>query len=128
MITRDQAIAAGDAWHVSFYHVTLRNRDGSALSCRVNGKCKIWKRLPKAFQLPVKYGFKECFYLTERNAHEWLTYDPTEETREKERIEKRKIEVRKKLNLADNVPDEILHDAMIDAGYDANIAKIVCSK
>lgn len=60
-----------------FYHATARNRDGTAVRCRANGKCKTWKTRPDDWRLPVKYGFKDCFYLANYNAHEWMTYDPT---------------------------------------------------
>lgn len=50
----------------------LRGEDSSELiECRVNGKCKTWKTRPNEFQLPVKYGLKECFYITQDNAGDW---------------------------------------------------------
>lgn len=54
-----------------FYHKTLKNADGSAVRCRSNGKCKIWKTRPNEFSLPVKYGLRDCFYITQDNCHEW---------------------------------------------------------
>lgn len=59
-----------------FYHATLRyRRNGKPtdkpLECRANGACKTWKTRPTEFRLPVKYGMKECFYITQANAHEW---------------------------------------------------------
>src|ERR1039457_2239385 len=62
-----------------FYHVALRNADGSALRARANGRVKLWKTRPLEFRIPVKYGLKQCFYIDNNNAHQWLTYDPTEE-------------------------------------------------
>lgn len=59
-----------------FYHVRLRNRDGSAVRCRRNGACKTWVTRPGEFRLPVKYGLKECFYITHANAAEWSDVDP----------------------------------------------------
>lgn len=112
----------------TYYHATLRNADGSAVRCRVNGAMKTWKRRPDDFRLPVKHGLRDCFYITPQNVAEWLLVDPTEQHREMGRIEKRKIEIRKELKLTDNTPDEILHDAMIDAGYEPAVAKLVCSK
>ena len=53
------------------YHVTLKNADGTPLRCRVNGKVKLWKTRPNEFRLPVKYGLRECFYITEANGNEW---------------------------------------------------------
>lgn len=74
MITRDIATAAHHGQ--IFHHRTLRNSDGTPVRCRVNGRCKVWKTRPDDFQLPVKYGLKECFYITPRNAHEWTTGEP----------------------------------------------------
>lgn len=60
-------------------HKTLKNADGiSAVRCRVNGECKTWKTKPNAFKLPVKYGLKQCFYITEENAGEWETIEQAE--------------------------------------------------
>ncbi len=72
MITKQDAMT-----HNMFYHVTLRNADGSAVRCRANGACKQWVTRPDDWRLPVKYGLKQCFYLTPRNAADWLTADPT---------------------------------------------------
>lgn len=98
MITKEQAIELGNGWgRTTLYHYRMRNRDGSALRARVNGKCKVWKRDPKRFRLPIKHGLRDCGYITNRNAHEWFTFDPTE------------------LNLPD-APAGVLHDAALDAG------------
>ena len=79
MISKEVAVAAGDGGgRVTFYHKTLRNSDGSAVRCRSNGRCKVWKTRPDEFQLPVKYGLKQCFYITHRNCHEWCEDDPTD--------------------------------------------------
>lgn len=82
MITKEDALS-----HSMFYHTTLRNSDGTAVRCRANGKCKIWKRDPKGFRLPVKYGLKECFYLTPANANQWCVFDPTEDHMKKQEDE-----------------------------------------
>jgi hypothetical protein len=71
MITREQAIELGAKRHGTLHHTTLKNADGSPVRCRVNGKCKVWKRQPSAFRLPVKHGLKFCFYIEQHNAHEW---------------------------------------------------------
>lgn len=36
---------------------------------RANGKCQTWKTRPDEFKLPIKYGLRECGYLTHENAH-----------------------------------------------------------
>lgn len=70
MITKEQAVALRHG--VTLHHVALKNADGTPLRARVNGKCKTWKRTPEAFQLPMKYGMYECFYITRQNAGEWV--------------------------------------------------------
>lgn len=72
MVTLEQAQTVG-----TFYHKVARNRDGSAVRCRANGKCKTWKTRPGEFRLPVKYGLRDYFYITNGNAREWLIADPT---------------------------------------------------
>lgn len=57
--------------HRDFWSRTLKNADGSPVRCRANGKVKRWKTRPTEFRLPVKYGLKQCFYITPHNAHEW---------------------------------------------------------
>ncbi len=125
MVSRDDALQA--TYATTFYHVTLRNADGSAVRARVNGRCKTWKTRPAEFRLPVKYGLRDCFYITETNADEWLTYDPTEEKRQREFREKRKAALRKSYGLADDCPDAVLHDRMLDDGMTPEVARIVCS-
>jgi hypothetical protein len=72
MITKRQAIALGEQGTRTLHHTRLTNRDGTPVRCRVNGRCKTWKTRPDDFRLPVKYGLKECFYITPSNAHEWV--------------------------------------------------------
>lgn len=53
-------------------HVSLKNADGSPLRARVNGK--IQGSLEKGtWRLPMKYGLKSCFYITQANLQEWQT-------------------------------------------------------
>ena len=66
MITFQKAIEARE-----FHHVTFKNRDGTPLRARRNGKTKTWKTRPGEFRVPVKYGLKQCFYIESINAHEW---------------------------------------------------------
>ena len=69
MITKRQAASA--SYRDEFWHVTMKNADGTPVRCRVNGQCKIWKTRPDDFRLPVKYGLRECFYITPENAKDW---------------------------------------------------------
>lgn len=66
MVTKQQAMTA-----TRFEHVSIKNSDGTPARCRSNGACKTWKTRPEDFQLPVKHGLKNHFYLTPANAHEW---------------------------------------------------------
>ena len=70
MITKNDTLCTrhGDI----FNHISLKNADGSPLRARVNGKVKVWKTRPAEFQLPMKHGLKECFYISQDNADEWL--------------------------------------------------------
>lgn len=54
-----------------FEHQSVKNRDGSPLRARRNGKTKIWKTKPNDFKIPVKYGLSQHFYINDVNAHEW---------------------------------------------------------
>lgn len=57
----------------TLYHCSAKNADGTRLRARVNGQCKVWVTRPDEWRLPVKHGLRDCFYITERNAHEWDT-------------------------------------------------------
>lgn len=61
MIYKETAVNARPG--TIFYHVRLKNADGTPLRARVNGKCKTWKREPERFTLPMKHGLKQCFYI-----------------------------------------------------------------
>ena len=54
------------------YHKGLTNKDGSPLRARVNGVVKFWKRSLERFQIPMKHGLREYFYITNKeNADNW---------------------------------------------------------
>ncbi len=57
------------------YSTRWRNADGSAVRCRVSGRCKIWVRSPARFSLPVRHGLYESFRIDQDNANEWDTID-----------------------------------------------------
>lgn len=73
MITRQTAI--NSYLGQTFYHVELKNSDGTALRGRVNGKCRLWKTRLDEFRLPMKHGLFECFYIDQANADEWSAVD-----------------------------------------------------
>lgn len=70
-------IARGARPGTIFYHKNLRGSDKLAMRARVNGKCQTWKTRPTEFRLPMKHGLRDTFQLTERNAMDWCTTDPT---------------------------------------------------
>jgi hypothetical protein len=76
MITK--TIAARAQRRQEFLHKSLKDSRGNPVKCRVNGACKTWKTRPDDFQLPVKHGLKQCFYITPENAHEWES-DPRDD-------------------------------------------------
>ncbi len=59
-----------------FWHRTKRDHRGMPLKVRRNGKIKLWKTRPEKFRAPVKYGLKECFYLTEETIGNWVCQSP----------------------------------------------------
>jgi hypothetical protein len=54
-----------------FEHRILKNRDGSPVRARRNGKNKEWKREPDRFQIPVKYGLRDYFTINKQNMNDW---------------------------------------------------------
>ncbi len=75
MIYRDEAVTLAPG--TTLYHLLQHNSKGNPHRCRVSGKCITWKTRPDEFRLPVKFGFKTSFYITETNAHEWSLAEPT---------------------------------------------------
>jgi hypothetical protein len=65
-VTKEQAMTKRD-----FEHTTLRDSQGNWVRCRATGKCQTWKTRPEDFKLPVKYGLRDSFYITNENAKEW---------------------------------------------------------
>lgn len=58
------------------YHVKGKNRDGTPLRARVNGRVQTWRTRPSDFKVPMMHGLKHSFYLTPSNASEWLLQEP----------------------------------------------------
>jgi hypothetical protein len=61
-----------------FEHINLTNRDKTPLRAKRYGKTKRWKTRPNDFAIPVKYGLRTHFYITnvpykdyQPNNHEW---------------------------------------------------------
>ena len=73
MITKEQILNL--TYRTELYHQHQRGSDGLPLRCRVNGKCITWKTRPEEFQLPVKHGLKQCFYISNFNAADWCLYE-----------------------------------------------------
>lgn len=66
MITIEQSKTA-----THFHHVSLKNKDGSPLRARRNGKTKTWKKLPNEFKIPIKIGMYEYGYIDKANFMDW---------------------------------------------------------
>ena len=62
------AVSRGQTLYCSIY----QNADGTPLRARVNGKLRTWKRQPDYYELPMKYGLRNCFYITPENAAYWF--------------------------------------------------------
>ena len=73
MITK--AIAMAATLGTIFYHASHTNADGTPTRCRVTGKCKTWKTRPDMFELPVKHGMFQAFYINERNCNDWFEHE-----------------------------------------------------
>lgn len=66
-ITFEKAMTA-----TKFEHTTLKNADKKTpVRCKRTGKTQTWKTRPGEFKIPVKYGLRESFYITNQNAAEW---------------------------------------------------------
>lgn len=68
-LTYQSALTAHDFWHR-----TATYKDGiRPIEVRRNGRTKTWVTRPGEFRIPVKYGFRECFYITQNEADAWST-------------------------------------------------------
>jgi len=55
-----------------FQHATATYADKKRLlQVRQTGKVKTWKTRPGEFKIPVKYGLKESFYITDKDVADW---------------------------------------------------------
>lgn len=62
------AVTRGQTLYSSIY----QNADGTPLRARVNGRLRTWKREPNHYELPVKQGLRNCFYITPESAPYWF--------------------------------------------------------
>lgn len=69
MMTKDQLSTLSRG--TILFHRTIKAADGNPLRARVNGAIRTWKRNPARFQLPMKYGLKQCFYIDPANIADW---------------------------------------------------------
>jgi hypothetical protein len=66
-LTRENAETVNDFWSR-----TETYSDGvTPIWVRRNGRTKTWVTRPKEFRIPVKYGFYEHFYITDKDAANW---------------------------------------------------------
>ena len=63
MITKQEALSLthGERLHSS------TQCDKKTIRWRVNGSCRVWKRQPSRFRVPLKYGLASYWELTEKN-------------------------------------------------------------
>lgn len=73
MVTKKQAMDLSHGQVLHYLHNS--NADGSPQRWRVNGVCKIWKRSPDRFQVPLKYGLYGYGYLDETNCNDFEVAD-----------------------------------------------------
>lgn len=66
MLTKKQAETAS-----RFEHLTLKNADGTPLRARRTGKTRTWATRVDEFKVPVKYGLRQSFYITQADAANW---------------------------------------------------------
>ncbi len=56
----------------NFEHIAMKNKDGSPLRARRNGKTQTWKTRPNDFRIPIKHGLYDYGNITQDNANEWV--------------------------------------------------------
>jgi hypothetical protein len=72
MVTKEMLVAKLQTTYVlMFEHCSLKNSDGTPVRARQTGKLKVWVRSPSKFQLPVKHGMYQSFYIDNNNASDW---------------------------------------------------------
>lgn len=69
MITKEQAMSLQHG--AVLYSTVMKGSDKRPVRVRVNGRCLTWKTRPEEFKLPVKYGMRDCFYVTHLEASGW---------------------------------------------------------
>lgn|SRR5574343_857162 len=104
MITKEQALSLhyGQTVHYTGKHpctITIGPRGGysqSITECRVSGKCQTWKRDPKRFRIPVKYGLYENGEIDQSNCGDWhLASDcPAQSAYDNRRADERNVTYR----------------------------------
>ena len=70
MVSREQALTASE-FHFGKCTCPVGPRGGRTIKVetwRRNGATVLWKRDPKAFRVPIKFGLRECSYLDNGNA------------------------------------------------------------
>ena len=75
MITKQLLLSAlANNQQLNFKHKVFKNKDGTPVRARANGKLKTWKREPNMFCLPCKHGLRTYFYIKnyeDNNASDW---------------------------------------------------------
>lgn len=120
MLTKEDAIRLGGRGGTLF-HRSLKNKDGTALRARVNGKCKTWKRDPKRWELPMKHGMRNCFRIHSDGQADWhpSAWTEVEPLSPHERRNATSVH-----GLVEDTPLPILRDALIDSGWDVLASRL----
>lgn len=58
----------------TLYHCSIDNADKTPVRARINGKMQERKRTG-VWKLPMKHGFRDCFYIDPVNVDEWFTIE-----------------------------------------------------
>lgn len=64
------------SYRQTLYHRFVRNADGTALRCRINGAVKTWATRPNDFRIPVKSALRGYGYITQQNGDGWCLREP----------------------------------------------------
>lgn len=68
MITKEQAL---DPSSREFWHMKMKNADGTPLRVRRTGQTQTWVTRPNEWRIPVKYVLRDGAYITQQSAHLW---------------------------------------------------------
>lgn len=71
MTTRDEILAALASPGNTVFHYAPACTPKRIERWRVNGAIKLWKTRPMEFRLPIKFGLRSYYYITDLNCGEF---------------------------------------------------------